>query len=235
MFTPVRATVEGHLLAAAQYFADSATALDTGSAVSTSRSRSDRRSLVIGAVLTSVAFLEALLSASWDDLGKLNGSPESWFRPRKNLARLAALGVPDILKLPLLTRFELTLAVSTSPPLDTGRSPYQDVQALILLRNSISHHKTQWDLYDTENPGSRPKVIRNLERSLRGRFPENAYSKGRRLFFPDRCLSGGCARWAVKSARDFAIEFFSHLGVKTITEGVVRMTIERLANESRVT
>jgi hypothetical protein len=226
--SPVRTIVEAQLFAAAQYLADSATAIDSGRGNGAIPSRDARRSMVIGAVLTSVAFLEALLNAAWDDLGNLNGLPESWFRSRKNLKRLAELGIPDILKLPLLTRYDLTLALSNSPPLDIGRSPYQDVQLLILLRNTISHHKTQWELYETENPGSGPKVIRNLERSLRGRFAENAGLKGRPPFFPDRCLSPGCAVWAAKSAKDFALAFFSHLGVKTITEAGVRITMERL-------
>jgi hypothetical protein len=106
-----------------------------------------------------------------------------------------------------------------------------DVRGIISLQNAVSHPKTQWDLYETANPKSGPKVIRNLERTLRGRFAEDTNWKGKPAFFPDRCLSSGCANWAVSSVGAFATEFLSHLGVQTITERIVRLTIEGPSDE----
>jgi hypothetical protein len=84
--------MEAKLLKAAQYLADSATQLDAAKGTVTPHRRNQRQSLVIGSVLTSVAFLEATLDAIWDDCN-LNGLPKSWFRHRGHLAPLAKLGV----------------------------------------------------------------------------------------------------------------------------------------------
>jgi hypothetical protein len=226
--SPFRSVVEAKLFSAANYLATSAGELEAASLPLTPQGRQNRQSLVIASVLTSVAFLEATLNAVWDDLGKLNGLPQSWFKRRQHLARLWELGVPDNLKLPLLARFELTLAITNSPALESGARPYQDVQGLILLRNAISHHKPEWEFVDTAEPTASPKVIRNLERHLRGRFRQDTAWKGQATFFPDRCLSADCARWAVSSVRAFAADFFSRLGVLTTAEGAIRITIERL-------
>ncbi len=188
---PIRSAFEGSLLRTAHYFARSAQALDADGSPLTPGKRQNRQALVIGAILTSVAFLEATLNATWDDLGKLNGLPRSWFRRRRNLARLAELGLPDNLRLPLLARFDLTLAITNSKPLDPAAGPYQDVQGLIWLRNAISHRKPEWELVDTA--GGRT-LVGNLERRLHGKFRQDRHWKGSPAFFPDRCLSSDCAR-----------------------------------------
>jgi hypothetical protein len=224
--SPFRSVVEAKLLGAANYLAALAKELEAASGPLTPQRRQNRQSLVIASVLTSVAFLEVTLNSVWDDLGKLNGLPPSWFRRRRHLARVWELGVPENLKLPLLARFDLTLAITDSPALASGAKPYQDVQGLILLRNAISHHKPEWEFVDTANPTASPTVIRNLERHLKGRFTQDTAWKGRATFFPDRCLSADCARWAVSSVRSFATEFFSRLGVLTTSEAVIRITIE---------
>lgn len=223
--SPTRSAFEASLLRTAHYFARAAQALDADGSALTPGKRQDRQALVIGAILTSVSFLEATLNAAWDDLGKLNGLPRSWFRRRRNLACLAELGLPDNLRLPLLTRFDLTLAITNSKPLDPAVGPYQDNQGLILLRNAISHRKPEWELADTD--GGRT-LAGNLERRLHGKFKQDRAWKGSPPFFPNRCLSSDCARWAVASAQLFALKFFSLLGVRTIALGVILTTLDRL-------
>src|SRR5689334_21694083 len=114
---PIRSTVEWTLLDAAHILARRATMLEQ-SPTPSKEDRRESRAAALGAILTSVAFLEAVISGIWDGLRRLDGLPKEWFAHRQNLARIAELGMPDDLKLPLLARYELTLAMADARPLD---------------------------------------------------------------------------------------------------------------------
>lgn len=218
-----RAAFEATLLRTACYFARGAAAREGVAPATTPAQRSERQSLVIGCILTSVAFLEATLNGVWDDLAALNGLPESWFKDRRHLTRIAKAGLPDSLRASLLARYDATLAVTNSPAMDPAASPYQDVQALVMLRNALSHSRPEWEPPEEELPS-----LRALERRLRGRFRFDTSWKGtHQPFIPHKCLSADCARWAVESVTTFASQFFSHLGLHTITTGAILLTIER--------
>ena len=51
-------------------------------------------------------------------------------------------------------------------------------------------------------------TIQKLDKMLRGKFTLNPMTVEADTFFPDRCLSHGCASWAVYSSLKFADAFF---------------------------
>jgi len=86
-----------------------------------------------------------------------------------------------------------------------GSREVQDVRALILLRDEIVHYKTEWR--------SSAKISKKLEALLHKRIPLNPYSCGE-IFFPEQCVSGGSAQWAVNTARTFMLSFVVSTGYR---------------------
>ena len=139
---------------------------------------------VTGAIFLSVAFLEALVNESLGDL------------------------IEEVKNNSTLARFDLVLENAGKPKFERGREPYQGVKALIDLRNELTHYKY------LARTGAERDYLSNLEDKLQGRFEENPwYQQEGMEFFPRRCLSHGCADWAVSMSRNFADEFCKRIGI----------------------
>jgi hypothetical protein len=90
-------------------------------------------------------------------------------------------------------------------PFERDKQPYQNVYLLIRLRNELIH-------YTPKTLGGSDK--HELEIQLKGKFPTNRLMEGSgNPFFPDHCLGGGCAEWALNSSKRFVDEFFLKIGV----------------------
>lgn len=105
----------------------------------------------------------------------------------------------------VLRKFDWILSMSRAERMDRGGGDYQSAQALISLRNSLVHFRPSWS--------NEPKHHAKLEAQLKGKFALNPLSLRNQTFLPFRCLGSPCARWAVRTARDFVCSFYRHLGV----------------------
>jgi hypothetical protein len=99
---------------------------------------------------------------------------------------------------PTLEKFSFALLLRSKPGFSKGARPYQDVAAVIELRNALTHFKPEWD-----NEATRHRKLSDL---LRGRFPLSPFVNDR-LIFPRNWATHGCTTWAVKSALVFARKF----------------------------
>jgi hypothetical protein len=163
-------------------------------------------SVALGAITASAAFLECLINEVFivaevdnaDPYGQLNQDA------RKSMAALwDEVGA----KVSVLAKYDLALALNTRPPLDHGANPYQDVDALIQLRNAVMHFRMPW------RPHPDPEPIA-IEKRLKGKFPGSPYYRNVKIpLFPHDCLAAGCAAWAARSARALADDFHQRLGV----------------------
>lgn len=111
-----------------------------------------------------------------------------------------------------LEKYHIALVLNDKPKLDTGASPYQDVDALIALRNNLTHSKPR-DLPAGLKPNQETermtKRLRDKGFALNPLFPELSGNP----FFPDKALGHGCARWAVESSVALADDFFSRVEI----------------------
>lgn len=165
------------------------------------------RSYVTASILESAAFQEALinevlLSAAHDNLevgGEL-GADE-----RRNLADAAAKLDPK----PTLDKYQAVLELLGRRVFDRGAQPFQNADLLVRLRNALLHYKPRW------RPGAgSPETTIPLDQRLQSKgFPLNPLFPKENPFFPDRCLSHGCAEWAIRSAVALTDDFLSRLGV----------------------
>ena len=165
------------------------------------------RSYVLGSVLLATAALEATINELF--LGAIDGSslhvapfkPEavdsikqSWNQLKRPMERR-----------PILEKYQTALKLTDRPSFDTGKTPYRPVDLLINLRNDLMHYKPKWvdgskGALDFEN------ALKAVGFSLNPMMPNNP-------FFPDQCLSHGCANWAFESSLAFIREFNSRMGI----------------------
>lgn len=167
------------------------------------------RAYVVGSILTSVASVEARINEFYLDatdnlLGAILDSNQQDL--------LAELWKPlDEKRIQLLQKYQIALSAIEKSKFDTSRSPYQDVKLLIDLRNMLVHFKPEWD--------NDQKKHKKIEDKLRGLFELNPFwPTENTIFFPFKCLSHGCANWAVSSSMKFILEFFTLTGLDERTD-----------------
>jgi hypothetical protein len=105
-----------------------------------------------------------------------------------------------------LKRHDLYLEFAGRPRLNFNAAPTQPFASLVELRNALVHFKPEWD--DDQ------VLHAKLDKRLAGKFPTSPFLDSSAVFFPMRCMSHGCAAWAVRSARDFGDEYARMIGVE---------------------
>ena len=165
--------------------------------------KQEHRACVTGAVVFSVAFLEAsinefYLQAIDKSRNALQGLTD------QQLAILAELwAVVEQQK--LLAKYQIALAACGCDRFDPGADLFQGTDALVKIRNALIHYRPEWD--------DELKVHKKLEDGAKGRFDLNAHATPGNLWFPHQCLGAGCANWAVSQAKKFMEEFSRILNI----------------------
>jgi hypothetical protein len=88
------------------------------------------------------------------------------------------------------------------------------VSQVVTLRNYLVHFDAKWLAEpDNESVPVPQSDLPQIERQLKGQFPSTKFAWDGQPFFPDHCLSAGCARWAAESSLSFAQEFSTRAGI----------------------
>jgi hypothetical protein len=109
-----------------------------------------------------------------------------------------------------LEKYQKALEVTHKDLFSTGASPYQQAFLLSRLRNRLIHFEPEWV---REKP-------QKLEKDLKAKFDPSPFYPSGSLFFPHRCLSHGCADWALKSALRFVDAFYDKICIKPKYESI---------------
>ena len=111
---------------------------------------------------------------------------------------------------PLLNRYKLLHQVLVpNLTFDLSQGVRQEARALVSFRDELVHYKTEWR--------SVAQVSERLESLLQGRFTLNPFRCGA-VFFPEQCVSGSSAEWAVRVAHSFMVEFANVTGCRLNVE-----------------
>lgn len=105
----------------------------------------------------------------------------------------------------VLEKYQSVLSFRGVAEYAAGEPPYQDVDALIKLRNALVHFKPEW--HDEQ------ELHRKIEGRLKGRFEINPAIGENGVFFPQQCMSYGCTKWAVNIALEFMRDFSERSGL----------------------
>jgi hypothetical protein len=168
------------------------------------------RAYVTGCLFSAVSFLEGqineiFMDAAEDQRNYIHGLGDKIFL----LAEMWNLGVPRTASYSILRKYEILLTLAEKPPLDRGDVIYQDVKLLIWLRNALIH-------YEPISSTSTAPTSQEQEQKFRGKFALNPLTGSKTPFFPERCLSHGCAKWAVRSSIEFVDECCLRLGIEPV-------------------
>lgn len=185
-------TFSSQHLESAQYFAEKAGEMEQQESVD----RSQHRANVTAAVLTSVAFLEALVNEAYFKIIQTKLPPSLAESQRQLIQQLWDQTVEGV---STLKKYQVLLLMLGATPFDAGGHPYQDTQSLIKLRNCLIHYSPEFHDEAQEHEA--------LKRRLQGKFAENPLAPHTHLWFPHQCLGAGCARWSIDTARVFAEAF----------------------------
>jgi hypothetical protein len=108
-----------------------------------------------------------------------------------------------------LVKLQKALKLTGNDKLDGKASPYKEANAAVALRNRLVHYEPEWT--DAEVRGERSLKLFD---ALEGLFPLNPFTSPGNAFFPHKCISAGCARWAIDHTVAFADEFFGRMGLE---------------------
>jgi hypothetical protein len=182
----------------------------------------EHRGYVIGAVLSSTAFLEAAINEVFADAADQRDNEVKKRLPEDTVRLLAdmwRLGVPRTSRYKVLEKYQIALTLARHPKLAEGRQPYQDTALLVDLRNALTHAEPETSVHSTPAIGP-AAALHKFEKQLRTKFPESAlFAPGGNAYFPDKCLGHGCAEWSVTTALAFADDFFKRTGLSRPLEG----------------
>jgi hypothetical protein len=98
-----------------------------------------------------------------------------------------------------LDKFGFALLLRGKPDFNKGVGPYQDVAAVIELRNGLIHFKPEWD--------TEAVAHRKISNRLANRFTPGPFLEDDVLVFPRRWVTHSCTKWAVEQCLAFASEF----------------------------
>ena len=164
--------------------------------------------------MSSVSFLEATINELFmDSVENPNGRIKDLNRSAvKMFAKMWKKGIPRTAGYPILEKYQIALSLANKKEFDLGASLLQNVTVLVKLRNALVHFEPESVITKSTNEKSLVKQ-QKLEQQLKGKFKVNPYTGIDNPFFPDKCLSLGCALWALKTTINFADAFFLELGI----------------------
>jgi hypothetical protein len=201
----VKTNFSGHHMASAAHFARQSAIIEKSYKDEiTDELRAEHRAYVTGAIIVSVASLEATINEVFISA-----------RDKDNIFKDFDHTIPNVLEelldmvewSKILQKYQFVLTAANKEAFDRGKSPYQEVDDLIQLRNALVHYKPEWDT-DLKN---HKKIEDRLEkRWLKTRI--NPFSHDNDAFFPKKCLGHGCAEWAVQSSIKFIEDFYNRMG-----------------------
>ena len=190
-----------HMLSAAHFARQSAIIEKNCKDELTDELRTEHRAYVTGAIIVSVASLEATINEVFISA-----------RDNDNIFKDFDHTTPKVLKelldvvewSKILQKYQFVLTAANKEAFYRGNSPYQEVGDLIKLRNALVHYKPEWNT-DLKNH-------KRIENRLKSCFTINPFSHDHDAFFPKKCLGHGCAEWSVKSTIEFIEDFYCRMG-----------------------
>jgi hypothetical protein len=193
-------------LVGARHLAKLASAIERNGA-STEEERTQHRTYVSGAVIFSVAFLEASINEFFLEAIDNNTDTLCGLTP----PQLEILGElwETIEQTSIMGKYQVALAACGKLRFERGLELYQAVDGLAKMRNALVHYRPEWDDELEEH--------KKLYDRLNGRFPLNTLAAPGSLWFPHLCMGAGCAQWATEQAAYFSDQFCARLDIPNRT------------------
>jgi hypothetical protein len=167
----------------------------------------EHESFAITSILSGVAFLEALVNETFEDVG--DPDYESYRKPaldsniRKDMTNWAS---KKLRVAGLLEKYNAALRLAGAAPFIQQENPYHDVTLLIKLRKALMHFRPAW-----HDQGA----IDELGNELSKRFTPSSLlpEEDGSPWVPVKALGASGAEWAYRTAEAFADDWIGRLGI----------------------
>ncbi len=170
--------------------------------------------LAATAVVMSIAATESqlneLFTGASDELSKsMRRRPRENVTPGAELrwARMWEHGIPGR-GYSALEKCQIALELADIPPLPSDRGSVQQFRALLALRNALVHAEPKYEPHAPILQKDRGK----LEQLLADKFVLSTMTSPHAPFVWRRCLSAGCAKWAVETQTALMNDFYAAIG-----------------------
>jgi len=197
-----------HIRSAAQFARSSKMIEASYSGNFTDELFNEHRAYVTGAVILATSFVEATINELFSNASEGTSEQTKEMRTETLDLLVSVWKLPKIERLSILEKYQLALTLAKRELFDKGASLYQNAHLLIALRNELVHYKPTWVGGDIDLTKLQ-RQLQALKFSLNPLMPNNP-------FFPDQCLSHGCAKWAVEASLLFVREFSRQMSITAL-------------------
>lgn len=175
--------------------------------------------LAASSVIVSIAAIEGIINELFTEV---RGSLIQQEQRYGNVSRQAEdrwdamwqLGIPGR-GFNVIEKGKIALVLADQPPLPEDSGSVQQLATLLSLRNSLVHSEPSYQLHGRDLPLAERGT---LERRLHGKFALSTMVAETDPFLWRRCLSAGCAQWAVQTEVDYINDLYAALGINSRSE-----------------
>lgn len=173
----------------------------------------EHQAFVVSSIIMSAAFLEATINEIFSDCLESNTDERIKKIPNHSLmARLWELKIPRTASYSILEKYQIALELNNLAQIESGSQPFQDAKLLIELRNALIHFEPETIKSTALEEKADPH---KFEKRFSGKVSSSKVTGPGNPFYPDKLLGVDCAIWAVKSAINFADEFFNRISIES--------------------
>lgn len=174
----------------------------------------EHRCFITNTIFSTTAFLEAYINELFCDLSdsvmRKNGKYKSLESRFDIFSEKWQEGIPRTARYSILDKYQYALEFAGKVKLDKGSSIYQDIYALVTLRNALTHYEPEW-----MQKGSNVADEHRITKMLKPRIKElNPLVGAGCTYYPHKCMGHGLTEWAVESSIKFVDEFSERIGVR---------------------
>jgi hypothetical protein len=185
------------------------------------------RAYCLNSIISTACFLEATINhlywEIWDDLNRINNGDDPIHYPdvqdyRQNIIRAERAPPRSRKRLSnrredagIIGNYNIFLDVNGFDEFDKDTVPAEPVDRVLDIRNELVHFSPRWI------QGGGKEYTENeygFEGSLKDQFELNPLMPSGNAFFPDQCLSYGCAEWSARVSKGFVSQFSKRIDLE---------------------
>ena len=170
---------------------------------------SEHQAYFYGVIFSAASYLEAYINEYYVNFSQCNlyglkVDSDSLIQ----IETLWKMDIPRTASFKTLDKYQIMLTLCKKPKFNKSIRPYQDVEILIKLRNSLIHYEPEYIESKFNNPNAQ---LHRFEKYLTGKIDLNPFATKLDDFYPTKLISYSCCKWALDSVDQFTDDFYRNL------------------------
>ena len=165
----------------------------------------EHKAYFYGSVFNCIAYLESYINELFFDISEgnlygINIEEKSVIQ----IQELWNLKIPRSASYRTTDKYQIILIISNKQKLDKSKSPSQDVDFLIKLRNSLIHYEPEYIESAFKNTDAK---LHKYQKFLENKIEINPFATTLDNFYPTKIISYSFCQWAINSVSSYIKEF----------------------------